>query len=557
MLQRCSFFLTCATVVAVFCAPDLAAQQLIAPRIGGATNMSQGVQPETVPLSRAMGLTDLRDGMPWGRIERSPGRYVFVDPRVRFPNDLTPGMRLGIVINWGNRLYDDGHTPQSPEALAALTSYVAALVDHFDTIGTIEVGNEFNGVNFVRGPMTEMAPLERARAYVPMLRATSEAARRQNPDIRVLGGATHSMPGAWLWEILDAGGAAWMDAVAIHPYTTPAEQFVRQAAVLRRHPALADMPFEVTEFGTGDPAQAASHLLRNYCQFALGGVDRAIWFPANLRGVKMVPLFTPKGRLTTAGQAFQLVSDKMAGRPVADAAPDAFSYGCQFGADVLVLWGMPRPVTVAPEVTALDATGQARSGPFALSETDPLVFVAPDVADKVTVAASQVLADSYHQFAYPLAEETMAPGDGFARFARQDTRMIALPTQPGQEKRGVPWFPYRSHPDHPGLRLTAEVLLPDRNKDIVHRYTAPADQTVRLRVDLSPSARSEDGVTLTLMVNGTPLGSTVTATRTAAVALDLPGIALAAGDQLDLVVGTNSTPRGDLSGYRFTVLSAD
>jgi hypothetical protein len=151
----------------------------------------------------------------------------------------------------------------------------------------------------------------------------------------------------------------------------------------------------------------------------------------------------------------------------------------------------------------------------------------------------------------------MAPGDGFARFARQDTRMIALPTQPGQEKRGVPWFPYRSHPDHPGLRLTAEVLLPDRNKDIVHRYTAPADQTVRLRVDLSPSARSEDGVTLTLMVNGTPFGSTVTATRTAAVALDLPGIALAAGDQLDLVVGTNSTPRGDLSGYRFTVLSAD
>lgn len=524
----------------------------IGPLLGAATNFSHGSQPHTLSFTRQMGITHLRDGMNWSRAETRPRQYDFAEQRLAYPDYLTWGQDdLTVVVNWGNPLYDQGNTPQSPDALAAVQAYTQALVERFPVIGTIEVGNELNGVNFVRGPMKQMTPTDRALAYVPMLQAVSKGARAGREEIRVLGGATHSLPGGWLWTIMDAGGAQWMDAVAIHPYTTPAEQFVRQMAVLRRHPDLASMEFEVTEFGTQDAGKAASHLLRNYCQFALAGVQKATWFPANLRGEATLPLFTPKGRKTTAGFAYQLVAQRMEGRPVKDVSDDDFTYGCQFGEDTWVLWGAPRPITVAQDAIVLDATGSQIPAPTTLRPETPIVIVAPNGASvpPVILGPQPFLADSYYQFAYPQEDELKALGDGFERFARKGERTIALRSLPGQERPGVPWVPWRGNSRHKGLRLTAETLLPDRGKDIVHRYTAPQAETVTLSAQFRPSPRSKDGVVVTLFLNGSPFLQE-TATGQSPLDIQRSDLTLAKGDLLEIVVGAGQTSKGDLTRYR-------
>lgn len=535
--------------------------QRVGPTLGAATNFSQGVQPQTLQHAQALGLSDMRDGMRWSKVETVPGQFAYQGPRQSFPDAiLQSGARASLVVNWGNPLYDDGNTPQSREALDALSNYTGNLVRTFPDLSSIEVGNEFNGTNFVRGPLESVKPSERASAYVAMLRAASEGAREQDQEMRILGGATHSLPGGWLWQVLDEGGGAYMDAIAVHPYTTPAEQFTRQIAVLRRHSELADIPIEVTEFGTSGDNRAASHLLRNYCQFALAGVVRAVWFPASLGDRQMVPLFTRQGVVTPAGSAFRQVQRLMAGRPVQDAAPDdPFTYGCKFGSNILVIWGAKRTLTVEATAKVFDAAGRAQTAPFTLSEQEPLVIELPDEASDVMTAialdAHGIIADSFHQFHYPLEME-QPELDPFDRFARHGEKRVPLTTLPGQETAGTPWVPYRGAPSLRPVRLLPDSLVPGlRNKtpvEIVHLYEAPQDQAITLDALFRPAKRSEDGVTVSVRLNGAPQLENVAAPGQP-LTVALQDLRLAKGDRLEIAVGPNGTAKGDVTKYRITL----
>ena len=528
--------------------------QLVGPRLGAASNFSQGRQAGTMELAQKLGVTVYRDGMVWDRVETSPGKFTFDGPRTAFAQELAAqGATTSVVLNWGNKLYDGGDTPHSAKALAAFGSFAAAVVTRFPDLDSLEIGNEFNGVNFVRGPLKKMPALERARAYVAMLEAASTEARAARPGIRISGGATHSIPAGYLWEVLDAGGAAYMDALAIHPYTTDAEQFVRQIEVLRRHPDAAALPLEVTEFGEPDPSKAASHFLRNYCQFALGGVTHAIWYPLNARGDDMVPLFTQQGQITPAGRAFRQIQKTMEGLPVADASQGPFSYGCTFGDTVMVVWGAPRSVEVAEGVSAYDAAGAEVSAPFALSETEPLVFTSEtgDIADQVKFGTTAMIADSKDQFAYPEETELRAGADAFERFARRGGTEYPLITLPGQEAQGTPWFPYRGNPDFGNIRLSADVMLPggraDSPVEIVHRYTAQEDEVIDITGKFAVAKRSEDGVSVRITLNDEEL---FTEAGKQPMNADLTAVALRKGDRLEVAVGPNGSRKGDLTTYR-------
>ena len=559
-----SVSLTMAMLAVSFTGREATAQsetQVLGPGLSAASNFSQGVQPETLRNALALGVRDFRDGLNWDRAEPEPGRYDFDDPRTGYLRQITAqGATVSVVLNFGNSLYQDGATPTEPDSLAALGRLTDALLGQFPEITSLEVGNEFNGVNFVRGPIRELSPLDRARAYVPMLATVTRAARVAQPGVRISGIGTHSIPAAYIWTVLDAGGADLMDTMAIHPYTTPAEQFVRQIDVLRRHPLAASLPIEVTEFGHPDPARAAGHFLRNYCQFALGGVIRAAWYPLNDRGDDMVPLFSKDGRITPAGQAFRLIARWMENRPVTAAQSDSFSYGCQFGEGVLVLWGMPRAVIVAPGIEVLNADGAAHAGRIELSETDPLVFVTQNgrITDFVTVSGSTVVADSFHQFAYPIGDEMRAPGDGFERFLRRGGREFPLLTLPGQQERGVPWYPYRGNPDLGAVRLTSEHLLPggrgDRSVEIVHRYVADRSGTFEMTARFAPARRSQDGVNLRITVNGSEVFA---AGGKEVMTANLQDLQLDVGDRIEIAVGPGPSPDGDVTDYRITIRRSD
>ncbi len=537
------------------------AQDLTAPSLAAASNLSQGRQQGVLRLAKSLGVRDFRDGMRWAASEKSKGNYVFDDKRTTFPDELgRMGIRTSTVLNWGNPLYESGHTPTTAEGIEAFGAFAGALVARFPSIYRIEVGNEFNGVNYVKGPIAEMTALERARAYVPLLAATAKSARAVRPDIKISGGATHSIPAGYIWEILDSGGAEWMDSLAIHPYTTSAEQLTRQVEVLRRHPLAKDIPIEVTEFGHPDPAQAANHFVTNYCQMALTGMERVAWYPLNERGDNLVPLFSPEGRITSAGRAYKLIAARMEGKAVKNIAPDPFTYGCQFGDDVSVLWGEDRSVDVAEGTTVFDAQGNAVDAPYRLTTSAPLVFVKEGggIAESVTLGESLMIADSYHQFAYPTADEFQAAGDAFERFARREGVDIPLMTYPGQERPGTPWFPYRGNVEKAGhSRLSADSLLPAgadaKAVDIVHRFTATEDMQITLLAEFKVPARSEDGIAVSVVLNGK---TTFDAAGKDPIIVDDLTMTLKAGDQVEVIVGPNGSSDGDLTDYRISLMRA-
>ena len=549
-----------AAFAAVLClaagTPPLGAEAtgLTGPQISAASNMAQGRQEDLIDSAIALGVTDFRDGVYWAEAEQVAGTYTFDTPMQTFPDALAKeGATVSLTHNWGNPLYDDGATPHTPEAIAAFGAFAGAVAERFPNMTRLEIGNEFNGVNFVSGPVREMTAQERALAYTKLLEASDRAARAANPDIKILGGATHSIPAGYLWTMFDAGAANWMDAIAIHPYTTHSDQFARQIEVLRRHPEARGLPIEVTEFGDSDPATAAGHLVRNYCQMALSGVQRVVWYPLNDRNDGLVPLISPEGSITPAGRAFRLVAELMEGRPVTDASPDPFTYGCRFGSDVLVIWGASREVSVPQGTEVLDAAGAALAPPYALSPDAPLVLRVAADAGPVALDAGQpgLVADSFAQFFYPQGDEARAAGDAFERFARRDGRIIPLRTLPGQERSGTPWFPYRGNPDAGVIRLTADSLVPggtpDRPTEIVHRYVAPEAMTVRPVAEFSIAEHSEDGITVTATLNGenlfTGLGSGI-------LEFSLPDLKLEEGDILEISVGPNQNPKGDVVGFR-------
>lgn len=535
------------------------AEQPIAPRepllLGTASNFSQGWNPRTYDAAAALSVTRFRDGIRWSEVERSPGSYTFDKATTTYMARLGQrGDRLTLTVNWGNPLYDAGKTPHTARALAAFGKFVAAMAARYPAIDTIEVGNEFNGANFVSGPVKAADLAKRGQYHLAMVRSAANAVKSVQPDVRVLGGATHSLPAGYLWPLLDGEGAHLFDGLAVHPYTTPIDQLATQIGVLRRHPAARTMPLHVTEFGSRDPDRAGDDLVRAYAVMASLGVRELDWYPLNDRGDGHVPLINRDLSLTSAGKAFRMVKERLARSPGRDISPDRFTFIHAFGPNTWVMWGAPRSVRVdADSVVVFDATGTHRPvGDHVLSEDRVLVLVGKQslgLGGNVALGCSPLIADSFYQFGYPHAGQTRVDGDPFQRFARSGGRELPFETLPGQQRNNVPWNPYLGISDLPQLRLSADSMLPAlRGGDaaIVHRYIAPQDMVVTLRAGFTPSADSADGIGVEVARNGRVLFER---SGKAPISVDLQ-MRLAPGDILSLATSPDRTTAGDTTDYR-------
>lgn len=534
------------------------------PDLAAVSNFNQGWNTSVFETSKLLPVRDFRDGIYWSQVERVPGRMTFDRPATTYPRRIgLSGATMSLTVNWGNKPYDDGDTPHSPEAVAAFARFAATAAETFPSVHAIEVGNEFNGTNFVSGLVKEVSSMERADYYTALLKATYAAVKQARPEVTVLGGATHSIPAGYLWRILDKGGGAAMDALSLHPYTTPPEQLTKQIGVLRRHPAAADLPIQVTEFGEPDRTKAAGYLLRDYCQMALAGVTRAAWYPLNDRGDGLVPLVDRNGTVTPAGRAYELAERLLAGHPARDVAPDVFTYACLFDEDKLVLWGEPRTVTLGEGLTAYDAEG-APLDPAALtlSMDQPILLRAEGAPIKlgtnVDLGPQTIIADSFHQFGYPEGDQLQAEGDGFDRFLRRNGREITLRTFPGQDAPGTLWTPYRANAQQRPVRLTATSMVPGKRGDaateVVHRFRADRDMVVSVEAAFQPSKKSRDGVTIAIRQGDAPLEET---TAIGLYRFERPGLELARGETLEFAVGPGGDPEGDTTDYRITIRRSD
>ena len=537
----------------LLCGQATAADELRGPALGAASNFGQGFLADLQTRSTAVGIIDFRDAVYWDRVEQRDRSYVFDRPDTLYPDVLfDAGATMSLTINNGHPDYDDGNTPTSPEGIAGFAHHATETIARFPAITAIEVGNEFNSANFVSGPLRNTGLDDRAAAYVALLKAVWTEAKAARPDVRIIGGGVHSIPTGYLKMLLNLGAADFMDSLALHPYDTPIEHLAAEIAIMRMLPGLEDIPIEITEFGSQDAGAAPDAFLRSYCQMALSGVSRAVWYGLNVRGDGYIPLLTRDLQTTSAWQAFQLAQIHFEGKPVINAAPDQFSRACLFDSRHLVIWGMPRTVIVlADDVDVFGATGEGQAGDtFTLSETVPLVFSSDrplDLENDFSFADQDVVADSYYQF---YANGTPA----FRRYAETNGIQSAFGLMPGQARSNRPWTPWFGVRNNGDVRLLPNTLLPagtvDWPVEVVHEYIAISALNLNLTAHFEAAERSRDGIHVTIRLNDILLAENA-GQDPQNFAID--DIALNAGDSLTFAVGPRNDATGDVTDYRITL----
>ncbi len=481
-----------------FCRPQT--PNLAGTRLGAASNFAQGWNPVTLKAATRLGVTRFRDSLRWQDIERTKGSYRFEGARNRYPDELArQGAHLTLTLNWGNPLYDGGETPHSAEALDAFGRFARAAVRRFPAIDTLEIGNEVNGANFVKGKVKADGLPRRADYHLAMVRAASAAVKAERPDITVLGGATHSLPAGFLWPLLEKDRTGAIEGLALHPYTTPIDQLPAQFALLCQSPAVGTRSLTVTEFSSARPRQAPDDLVRTFAVLASLGTAEVDWYPLNPRGDRQAPLVDHAGQITPVGEAFRFVGEHLAGQPVRRLRVDDFTFAAAFGSRAWVLWGAPRTLRItAPGVRAFDAQGRALGGDeLNLAETRALILLAdqPQTRPPFALGCQTQIADSRLQFAYPSRHDNAPSGDPFKRLARIDGVDRPLTAMPGQERRGVPWTPYLSLAGHRGVRLDGTSLRPafGRKDGALVQSIAIAPHTeVELDLELTPTSGALD-----------------------------------------------------------------
>lgn len=479
--------------------------------LGAGSNFSQGWSEQTFTAATELGVTDFRGSIRWADVERSPGEYTFDHPRTQYPAQLAAiGARLVLTVSGSNPLYDNGQTPHSPQAVAAFAQFVRAVVERYPAVSAIEVGNEFNGSDFVTGSVRTQGLAQRARYHLALLRAVAEQVRDVRPELPILGGATHSIPVGYLWDVLDTAGPSLIDGLAIHPYTTRVDQLPAQIGVLRRNSTARGIPIYVTEFGVQVEAEAPDHMLRGYATMASLGFAALVWYPLNERGDGMVPLIRRDGSVTAAGEAFRFIRDNLAPFPARDISPDAFTFVHAFGDRVLVLWGGARPITLSrPDISAFDARGNPLDERSLTLAPDRAVVLRSEqplrLGDDVQLACITLIADSFYQFAYPQRANTGAAA-GFTATLRTAASERSLVTLPGQQRGGVPWVPYLGLRETDNVRLMAETMAlgaPGRagrstaaSGALVQHWVPPGAGRLRLDATLTPALRNQQMISV-------------------------------------------------------------
>lgn len=536
-------------------AAPIQAQPLIGPDLAVASNFSQGWRPDILDGTADVPVRDFRDTVHWSVVEKDDQRFDYRNWRAAFPGILRArDLKMSLFVNAFHPAYDAGDTAHTAKAVAAFGNYARQTVEHYPNIHSVEVGNEFNGEDFVKGPARTQDLEARAGYYVALLKSVYEQVKAANPDIRIVGGGVHSIPVGYLAMTYAKGAAAYMDALALHTYDTPAEHLLRQINVLRRLPEAKTIPIEVTEFGTLDAQDAPGYLLRNYCQMALAGVDRAVWYPMHPRGDGLVPVVDDTGAVTRTGRAYGYAQQEFAGKSVRRFQPDPFTYGCVFDDRKLVIWGAPRSLAVSNDLQAFDPAGKPLPNVgLELSNSEPLVLIADqpmDVDADITLGLQTLLADSYHQLAYPDANAPALSSTWTNSFQANGTQ-ISFQTMPGQERQGVPWVPYLGHADYADLRLSATYLVPTGHAaspvDVVQSYTADQPRSVGIDAFWRVGTDSDDGITVAIFLNDTLLFQTTTTTT---LTLKNRRVLMKAGDRLAFHVGPNQTPWGDYTEHR-------
>ena len=542
-------------------------------KLGAVTHFNQKWSYDILTPAKRIGVDLFRDGLNWDQIETSRGRYAFEGRANVYPDALAEaGIPLTLVFGRPEAHADGGVTPHTDRGRKDFAEFVAAVLDRFPEVGTIEIGNEFNGNNFVTGRVKSDGFDRRDEHYVKLLKAVHDRVADDFPDVEILGGAAHSVSVGYLRDTFERGALDYSDGIAIHPYTSAPEHVGAHLGLLREAMGGRPQPIHATEFGREfeRAEDAAPYLVKMVSAMAAAGVESATWYA--LREQPWFPnmeLMGHRGERTPAGEAFALMQEVLGRGAARDVSPDGLTHAHRFGDRAMVIWGAERELTLGKGAVAHSATGERLTGPLRISEDEPVVVLGSrplKLGSTVKLGEAALVGDSFLQF------DVTNERDGSERFEgpwswhelRGDGRTRELVTMEGAERAGEVWTPYLGGGEHRRPLLVDETDVkpvdfgggknPQARYSVLERFTAPEDMTVSIDAEWSVSSRSTDGMDVQIYAEGAKLWGGVVRRD---VEIELDGIEVVKGDRIDFVTGVNRSPKGDLAERRIRITRED
>jgi len=259
----------------------------------------KGIPANNLALMEAAGIRSLRDELSWGGVEQQRGRYLVAEEKsATFCKAAELGIEPMLILDYANRLYDQGDRPRSADALDGYAGYAEALAAHFGRqVRMYEVWNEYDiGIGMPEPFRKGGSPQD----YVAMLKHVFARLKQSAPHVEIIGGAV--TPGGvrrgWLEEALELGLLDHCDVLSIHTYNygSPAAEKTPEAwrdwmlqvdEMVGKYSGGRPVPMYVTEMGwpthagmanSTPPELSASYLGRLYLLARTLPFMKGVWW---------------------------------------------------------------------------------------------------------------------------------------------------------------------------------------------------------------------------------------------------------------------------------------
>lgn len=273
----------CLSVAAVFAqaAPTGLPEQMI-PNTMGVNIHFKGSNPKRVAQLAEVGFRFIRLDMFWSTCEKTKGTYNFEAYDALMSSLDEKGIRPLFILDYGNKLYNNGQSPSTPESRAAYAAYAGAAAAHFKGRGVIwEIWNEPNGKTFWR-------PEPNPQHYTEMAKAAYKAIKAADPGAIVAGPATSGFAFSFIEKCFAYGMLECADAVSVHPYRAAGPEsaipeYQQLKDLIKRYaPKGKEIPIISSEWGYNTVEKSettqAQFAVRMFLVNLMSDVKLSIWY---------------------------------------------------------------------------------------------------------------------------------------------------------------------------------------------------------------------------------------------------------------------------------------
>ncbi len=229
-------------------------ERAIAPTAGIPTLDSLGIAihfaDDLVKLQAAVqaGAKVVRTDLFWAWAESAKGQYNFAPWDKLVSSSTSRGLKVVLILAYGNRLYTAGSDkpPMTAEAIRAFGDFAEATARHFAGTGVAyEIWNEPDSQHF----WSPVDPL----AYAALLKAAAPRIARGDPAARVFSGGLAQADFPYLATLLETGALDQVSSVGVHPYDRTAPELQIDGLVFLEHllsrRSTAPQSLSITECG--------------------------------------------------------------------------------------------------------------------------------------------------------------------------------------------------------------------------------------------------------------------------------------------------------------------